>query len=471
MQAPNSPAVPPAPERVQIVCYTRGWIVEALARQWERALARTLPQARVRLVFGAPQPGDDTYLHFVYLSARVVAGARNIVYVTHVDRWAKALRLVALSRQGAEFVVLSRETRELVNRYLGGDVARCIRPESIHFASHSRASTPLTFGLFFKLYADGRKSPASIHRILRIASARPDVCRLVLMGQGWQAATREFPGLRAFVCEEFDKALYERCLARCDWVLYLGRDEGAMSVIDAAALGVPVLATSAGFHSDMSHAKGSQLFSSGEQVADAVERLCQAVQSHGGESSLASLFLSQPAHVTCAAFRRYLNVPLIPNTSILHRGNASEALMWIWRNVTGKRWQTREPLSRPGAGTVDMANVPGDDPQAAASHELRGLQLAGSGAHKLAILDFERACELEPQNAGLHLQLAIARVRCGDRAGADLSFARAISMDTRAPAFHWRFGMALGEAGHAAEAARHFDDALDMSLNFEPAGP
>lgn len=429
------------PQPIQIVLYgNRGWIIEAIARQWARQIAQALPQSHVSVVEGAPMPGAATYLHMTYRRARPVPGARNIIYVPHVDEWYKASKLISCARQGAEFVTMSRQTQALLDAYFGRQLATCITPSSIHFHAGTSPARALRFGLFFKLYADGRKSEESIRDLLSLANSAPDLCQLVLYGKGLPALLAEFPQAQAqaqasdaaFALEE-----YEQKLRMCDYVLYFGKDEGAMSVVDAAALGIPVLAISQGFHKDLSLAPGSELFDTTSEILCAVKRLCEAKRDNACATDPAALFrlpATQMKGARPVSAWRHLCIPFVSNAFLKRKGNLRASSQYMHKALAR---QIRK-FGRAALKAIHpaLANSFGD--KHAHSHlskdtpdELNrtGLALAQLQMHKFAVLQFERAIAERPDFAQAHFNLARSLHELGEHAAADQSHARALALD------------------------------------------
>ena len=260
------------PRSVQIVCYKRGWILEAIATQWQRIISSESSCSECSLVYGSPELGYDLYIHFIWYDAVPVNGAINIMYVTHIDHWWKAIKLVQLARMGCEFVCMSGQTRFLVNKYIASESTRFILQESLHFGSiRNERSKPLTFGMFFRIQEDGRKSNKDIVNVMKFANDNSDCCQLILFGDGYSDLIRPYKKIVASVySENFDKENYQAQMKKCDYILYFGFDEGAISILDAATLGIPVFATNQGYHLDLVLPKGSFLFDKSERVVDAV---------------------------------------------------------------------------------------------------------------------------------------------------------------------------------------------------------
>ena len=83
--------------RIQIVVGEQGWIIGVLAEQLRESIEKSFSNSStIKLVYGDPQQGDEIYIHFIYLNAKIVKGARNLIYVTHVDYTIKLMLILKI---------------------------------------------------------------------------------------------------------------------------------------------------------------------------------------------------------------------------------------------------------------------------------------------------------------------------------------------------------------------------------------
>jgi len=257
-----------------------GWILEALANKCYTELKEDT-RFDVSLKVGLGDPGKDVYIHFIYLSAQVIPNAINIVYVTHVDRWYKAFRLIRLARSQAYFITMSTATQALVNRYVGPVNIETQIPESLHFGYSAEHNKRVTFGLFFNIYPDERKNDKIIMDFLSIASNYLDTVHVIIMGYGYEKILKTNMHLSyEYINSEFDVETYKKNLDRCDYILHFGKDEGAISILDAATLDKPIIAIKQGYHDDMPLSIYSKLCQSPEEILNTVEGICAFTIKH-----------------------------------------------------------------------------------------------------------------------------------------------------------------------------------------------
>ena len=142
---------------------------------------------------------------------------------------------------------------------------------------------------------------------------------------------------------EFEVAEYERRLRECDYVVYFGHDEGSMSVADACALGIPVLATAQGFHLDLALPAGSQLFVSAQEVVEAAWRLCAPLGESGCTDDPSALFSSarHAADPRRVSLWRYLRVPLVRNPFLLRGDNLRSSVKYAYRRIRSRLDESR----------------------------------------------------------------------------------------------------------------------------------
>lgn len=264
---------------VQIILDSTGWILEVLANQCYEELKARNDEFEVSLKIGKGDPGSDIYIHFIYLNAHIMPGATNIVYVTHVDRWHKAFRLVRSAHSGAHFVTMSTATKRLVHRYTGVKNITAQIPKSIHFA-RDQTSRSVTFGLFSNLYPDQRKGDQAIKDFLSIIEKHPSA-HAILMGSGYEHVLNSVSqSSYSYVEGEFDLDSYKENLDKCDYVLYFGKDEGAISILDAATLNKPIIAIDQGYHSDIPLPFYSHLCQSTDEMIKTIDDICYANDRH-----------------------------------------------------------------------------------------------------------------------------------------------------------------------------------------------
>ncbi len=300
---------------IQIVLDTTGWILEVLARKCYDEIDRNKEKFNVSFKVGLGDPGKDIYIHFIYLSAQIIPNAVNIVYVTHIDRYHKAFRLIRLSRKNAFSVTMSTSTKKLIKRYTGIDNAIAQIPKSIHFNS-SDDCKKITFGVFSNLYPDERKDDKAIAKFLSIANSLPENIHVIIMGSGFKDIIKANKSLSYdYFNNDFNVKDYENNMIKCDYVLYFGKDEGAISILDASTLGIPIIAIDQGYHKDIYLSKYSKLCHTSDEMNQTIENICtSSLKQHSyiDWNTIVDHILKDESR-KIPSFLKYFSIPFVRN--------------------------------------------------------------------------------------------------------------------------------------------------------------
>jgi hypothetical protein len=265
--------------KFQIVVCEQGWIIGALAEQLYNTIRTNFgKKCEAQIVYGEPHWGADAYIHFIYLDTKIVEGARNLVYVTHIDYTIKLMLIFILHLKNAEFIVMSNQTYELINTAIPTAKIHLLNPTSIHFSRNEKSNSYLRIGLFYRIYDDNRKNTLLIKKLISFTSKYKENTKLVVYGRGFRSLVND-DNCDYIECIDidFEKEKYCELIKSCDYVTYFGMDEGAISILDAATLNIPVIATKQGYHLDIKLAKGSVLFDTGVEVFNF---LCNLIESN-----------------------------------------------------------------------------------------------------------------------------------------------------------------------------------------------
>jgi len=282
--------------RIQLVIYEKGWIIEAIAHQWLAHLKEKDTNSIIEVVYGTPVKGANTYIHFIYLGAKLINGARNIVYVTHVDYTVKCFVILWQAIRGANFVTMSLQTKKYIDKILPGACVYSIFPSSLHFGKINRDDKRnITFGLFFRLYPDKRKNNKQISLLIDLVRQNVDICSLIIYGSGFKEIIGEKIDSNIIYDDSvFDCGVYKKYMTMCDYIVYFGFDEGAISILDAATLNIPVITTRQGYHMDISMPKGSLLFKSSNEIISCISNMIESIR--GSNNIIEPIWLLNDTH-------------------------------------------------------------------------------------------------------------------------------------------------------------------------------
>ena len=100
-------------------------------------------------------------------------------------------------------------------------------------------------------YPDGRKRENVL--VDGLQELDTSWCEIDLMGNGLEDVYMSISklGFEVRLHRQFDFEIYSELLRYSDYFLYLGLDEGAISILDACAAGVEVIVTDQGFHREL----------------------------------------------------------------------------------------------------------------------------------------------------------------------------------------------------------------------------
>ena len=246
-----------------------GWILEAIARQWNDIFSNYTSS---EVVIGQTKNGSNIYIHFFYGDCKIVENAINVVYVTHISSYLNSLMLLLQYSKDCIFITMSNETCKQVKKICGKKaIVYSHLPESIHF-NKIVINKSLSFGYFSKRHNDGRKNEQLLINISKIIN-NSNNASLLIFGSGWSNLSL-LNGPNVFIDDsEFDKNNYLNNLKKCDFVINTSNDEGAISILDAATLNIPVIATGVGYHSEIIHARGALICQNYQEILSVISNL------------------------------------------------------------------------------------------------------------------------------------------------------------------------------------------------------
>lgn len=188
-------------------------------------------------VFISPTPQKaDVNHHINYLPYKQV-GSLDTLMITHINSHNPEIENYKLSRvkEGVKTAIgicMSDETKDwLIERGVPSERLEVILPAHDELPRKKKKILIVT-----NVYPDGCKREDMFYSIPRNGEFE-----FTIMGKGWKSA--QYP--------EFDLDVYKKILPEHDYLLYFGKDEGAMSVVDAKQVGLQVIAPNVGFHKEL----------------------------------------------------------------------------------------------------------------------------------------------------------------------------------------------------------------------------
>lgn len=236
--------------KVNVVCYEdAGWILGRIAGRLSdelRACGVSVTQS------SSPIECFDVVHHIPFHPVSGRSGvAIESMMVTHLDTHSKLSRVRRFANVGVLPIAMSRQTVDLVNDGLPAES----KETAVCALLPSFVDRPprLRVGVFYRLYSDGRKREQVLGACLRELGM--ENFELFIMGSGWESEVSRFrsEGLVVSYSSEFNSTAYLAWLDHVDVVVVTGRDEGAVSFLDALAVGKRVIVSRIGYHVDYEH--------------------------------------------------------------------------------------------------------------------------------------------------------------------------------------------------------------------------
>ena len=194
-----------------------------------------------------PIEGYDVVHHFIYTMATKTDAAVTTTMITHVDSPQKIKKVGRLIESGVVGICMSLHTQNFVESFLEPSTnERLFMVPPVPMIEKVKRRIRLAY--VSNSYSDGRKRERLL--VDAIKSLETQWVRIDLMGAGLQVVADELEkvGVQVDLTVGFENSQYQRILETADYFLYLGLDEGAISILDACAAGVEVITTDQGFH-------------------------------------------------------------------------------------------------------------------------------------------------------------------------------------------------------------------------------
>jgi glycosyltransferase involved in cell wall biosynthesis len=193
-----------------------------------------------------PGPGYDLIHQIYYRTAIPLKSTNSTVMVTHIDTRLK-LKLVQWQiKRGLKMIYMSEHTASMVHDLqtpADRNYAVAVPPPA-----QPNARRKLVIGFFTNIYPDGRKRESEL--ISALKEVDTSWVHIVLMGEGMDRLCSDLETLPVTFehSPHFDVDKYLEMLGKIDLLVYTGRDDGAISILDAVNAGIPVIVPNTGFN-------------------------------------------------------------------------------------------------------------------------------------------------------------------------------------------------------------------------------
>lgn len=194
-------------------------------------------------VSNKPEKADINH-HINYQSYQSHKGV-NTTMVTHLDTPEKLERMKEVSKE-AHGICFSKETLY----YLVENGVDKKKLSVIHPATNV-TRRPRIIAIMTQLYQDGRKRQEMFTELLK--NIDPEKFSFNIVGEGWEGLLNELGDGKYSILYQphYTPELGQSILNNADYLLYFGKDEGAISVLDATMAGVKTIAPNVGFHQEI----------------------------------------------------------------------------------------------------------------------------------------------------------------------------------------------------------------------------
>lgn len=240
--------------------FDSGWIIEKIIIQLKESLKALGFDVAIGDCHGYQD--QNIVIHTRAFYYRRIIGAKNIVFVFHVDDKLKELEMVNVLRSADAIIAMSCPDKNYLEFLLVENNIDHIPifDHPLPALCSAEEIRPLIFSYFSECYQDGRKNESWL---LELANILDDVQKqsliLRFMGAGWGTTVAKLRAANVS-CEYIDLNRaqgYEyqhqiRWLEQSDYLIYLGFDGGAMSVYDAIVCRLGLIITDQSFHTGLS---------------------------------------------------------------------------------------------------------------------------------------------------------------------------------------------------------------------------
>lgn len=172
---------------------------------------------------------------------------KNTLMITHIWEGYK-LDAVKKGMETADVgICMSEDTKEfLVKHGIDENKLPIILPAHSGVPRRHQVVAILT-----NVYPDGCKRAEMLTELAK--TLNNDEWAFRIMGKGWVEILTPLvlKGLNVDYFPDFDEETHKRILESSDYCLYFGKDEGAMSILDAKQAGLKLIAPNTGFHKEI----------------------------------------------------------------------------------------------------------------------------------------------------------------------------------------------------------------------------
>lgn len=204
-------------------------------------------------ISGSPREDVDLNHHINYLPYNTTSNlektknTKNTLMITHIWEGYKLDRVKEQMETADMGICMSSDTeQQLINWGIDKEKLTTVLPAHDNNPRRHQVVAILT-----NVYPDGCKRAEMFIELVKKLDKKRWAFRI--MGTGWENILPDLvsEGLQVDYFHNFNYEIHQQILQSSDYLLYFGKDEGAMSVLDAKQEGLPVIAPNIGFHKDI----------------------------------------------------------------------------------------------------------------------------------------------------------------------------------------------------------------------------
>jgi len=167
---------------------------------------------------------------------------KNTLMITHIFEGYKMESVIRGMKTADVGICVSSETKDMLEQ-------RGVKNLEVILPAHDLLKRKKKkIAVVTNVYPDGCKRDEMFHELLWFLEDNDlmDNFEFQVMGKDWHLEEYNFK-----YYDKFDHDKYLDILEECDYLLYFGLDEGAMSVLDATQVGLKTIAPLVGFHKEI----------------------------------------------------------------------------------------------------------------------------------------------------------------------------------------------------------------------------
>lgn len=231
--------------KINLVNYEIG-IKDGILSKYAREMERCLKDMGHKVsVSNKVDLKADINHHINYIGGKVPSKGKHTLMITHFGENEKdKIEMLKNNLKNSVGICFSQDTADWIKEKGLGKM-------EVVLPAHNLTRRPRLISIMTDLYPDGRKREEMFEELVKHIDKKKFVFSII--GQGWRGMLEELAkeGLQIQWQPEYNPQLGQAILSTTDYALYFGKDEGAISILDATNCGVRTIAPLVGFHKEI----------------------------------------------------------------------------------------------------------------------------------------------------------------------------------------------------------------------------